>query len=400
MPDTAVGPWGVPFLGYAPFLIGGCIHEKLDRLKEKYGDIFCLNLAGKDVVIMSEWRLIRDAFNRHELNDRADLLMFRQFSDGNHGILGSCGNQWRENRRFTISVLRDFGLSKAPKLNAMIQQEVLKLCDLLRRNEDPQDFQHPLNLAILNLIWKLTAGKFIRKQFEHGDLQLDGLLDLVSKVKDDAVSLGLLQILPGLLHVWPLKEVEERKKFVTREPPKDYIEAYFQKMDEFKQKGESNPYFTELQLWVTVAELFIAGSETTSSAVRWFVLFLLRHPNMQEKIQSEVDRVVGKERIPSLDDRNQYWKTPNEFIPERFLDEDGNVMSNLPSLVPFGTGRRQCIGESLAKMELFLFVATFMQKFTFCVPQGYPIPSAEADGSFVITSPKPYKFLIRERLHT
>ncbi|CAG0879742.1 unnamed protein product [Darwinula stevensoni] len=80
-----VRPWGVPFLGYAPFLLGTCFHKKFHHMKKKYGDVFYVNLAGKDLVILGEGSIIRDAFSKPNLNDRCDLVMFRQFSSGCNG---------------------------------------------------------------------------------------------------------------------------------------------------------------------------------------------------------------------------------------------------------------------------------------------------------------------------
>ncbi|CAG0896004.1 unnamed protein product [Darwinula stevensoni] len=400
------GPWGVPILGYVPFLFGRNILEKFHRLKVKHGDLFHVNLAGKDVVVLNEWRLVREAFGRPQFSDRADLVFLRLFSGGNNG-----------------------------------------------------------------------------KQFEHGDPELQQFLDRLTVVKEDSFALGPLQVAPGLLYFWPSvnaayrrcvrnvpkllrifsKEMEEHKKLDREDSPRDYIDAYLQKMKSVEERG-GHSNFTGQQLCVNVSDLFFAGSETTTNTIRWCVLFLLRHPDVQRRIQFEVDEVVGRYRTPSLHDRHQlsqricddaifrmpyteafimeaqrlgtlvplgvphvanvdtelnsflipkgtmllgniwschfderYWEAPNVFRPERFLDENGNLRSNVPSFLPFGLGRRQCIGESLAKMELFLFVAIFMQKFSFCVPKGHPIPSKEGDGSFIVNCPKPYKFILRNR---
>ena len=49
-----------------------------------------------------------------------------------------------------------------------------------------------------------------------------------------------------------------------------------------------------------------------------------------------------------------YWNEPEKFDPSRFLDEDGKFTGIPPSFKPFGTGRRVCIGEALAKSELLV----------------------------------------------
>ncbi|CAG0882037.1 unnamed protein product [Darwinula stevensoni] len=331
--QKGAGPWGVPFLGYAPFLLGTCFYEKFHHMKKKYGDVFYMYLAGKDLVILGEGSIIRDAFSKPNLNDRCDLVMFRQFASGSNGLLATSGKLWHENRRFTMKVLREFGIAKAPQLNAMILQEVLKICEIIKRNKDnPQDLQHPINVAIINMIWKLTAGK----QFEYDDSELKDILDRLTVLTEDVLSMGPFHVCPSLLQFWSpvrrayerlvkgifrgpdfdkllgfmpfsiiAKEVEKHRQPSEGKAPSDYIDAYLQQMKELEKRGESNPNFTEFQLWANVSDLFFAGSESTTHCIRWCILFLLRHPDKQEILQSEVDQIVGKDRLPSLDDRHQ-----------------------------------------------------------------------------------------------
>lgn len=60
---------------------------------------------------------------------------------------------------------------------------------------------------------------------------------------------------------------------------------------------------------------------------------------------------------------------PEEFRPERFLDttDEGKTLRRelVQQMIPFGMGRRQCPGEALAKMELFLILTTLVQKYEF-----------------------------------
>ncbi|XP_035682428.1 cytochrome P450 2D9-like [Branchiostoma floridae] len=83
-----------------------------------------------------------------------------------------------------------------------------------------------------------------------------------------------------------------------------------------------------------------------------------------------------------------YWPDPDRFDPERFLDAEGNVIDKPESFLPFSGGRRVCIGEKLARMELFLFFSTLLQSFTFKAPEGAP----PTDGVVGITwGPHPFK---------
>eukprot|EP00057_Strongylocentrotus_purpuratus_P027693 XP_011682167.1 PREDICTED: steroid 17-alpha-hydroxylase/17,20 lyase-like [Strongylocentrotus purpuratus] len=61
----------------------------------------------------------------------------------------------------------------------------------------------------------------------------------------------------------------------------------------------------------------------------------------------------------------QEWDQPDKFLPEHFMDGSGTVRDHPPSFLPFGAGRRGCLGEAVAKADLFLIFTWFMQNYTF-----------------------------------
>ncbi|XP_074089908.1 steroid 17-alpha-hydroxylase/17,20 lyase [Macrotis lagotis] len=195
------------------------------------------------------------------------------------------------------------------------------------------------------------------------------------------------------------------------------------------------PEITDEHVLMTVGDIFGAGMETTSSVVKWCIAYLLHYPQVKEKIQKEIDQKIGFSRTPVLSDRNQLlllestirevlrirpvaplliphmahtdssigeytipkgtriyinlwsihhdpteWDEPEQFKPERFLDKNKeHLIMPTASYFPFGCGPRVCIGEFLARAELFLFLAWILQRFDVDLPDDGKLPSLEGE---------------------
>ncbi|XP_055483447.1 vitamin D 25-hydroxylase [Psammomys obesus] len=207
------------------------------------------------------------------------------------------------------------------------------------------------------------------------------------------------------------------KASVNRKPhlPQHFVDAYLDEMDQ----SESNPLstFSKENLIFSVGELIIAGTETTTNVLRWAILFMALYPNIQGQVHKEIDLIMGHNKRPSWDDKckmpyteavlhevlrfcnivplgifhatsedavvrgysipkgttvitnlysvhfdEKYWKDPDMFYPERFLDSSG-YFTRKEALIPFSLGRRHCLGEQLARMEMFLFFTSLLQQF-------------------------------------
>ncbi|KAH9490073.1 cytochrome P450 2 sub U member 1 [Bulinus truncatus] len=229
----------------------------------------------------------------------------------------------------------------------------------------------------------------------------------------------------------------------SRQGSGNFIITYVDEMEKKKAAGEET-YLDDTNLARVVDNLFSAGTETTSSTMLWCILYSLHYPEMQRNIHDEIFNVIGADRSPTIFDKTRLnylnafimetqrmasivpfslvhitsqdtslagygipkgaqvisnldavlkdervWKDPENFRPERFLDGSGAAVQR-EWLVPFGVGRRVCLGESLAKMELFIFLANLFQTFEFLPedPENLP-PLTDVFGLTV--APKPYK---------
>lgn len=218
------------------------------------------------------------------------------------------------------------------------------------------------------------------------------------------------------------------------------------------QANESSSSYETRKLYSTYHDLMGAGSETSATTLKWIILALVKNPAIQKKLQKQVDSVLGKDQTPSTTDRTdlpyveavvleglrfgtavplsiphavqqdtvfkgylipkdatvlpnivsvhydpELFPDPEVFKPERFLNADESKIIGTKHLIPFSLGPRSCIGETLARTELFLYVATLSQKLEFLPPEGEDLPSTKGEVGLT-HKPKPFKVRIRSRM--
>ena len=217
-----------------------------------------------------------------------------------------------------------------------------------------------------------------------------------------------------------------------------------------KQVTDKAMDVTEDRLLYTLTDLIGAGYATVSTTMNWLILYMVAYPDAQRKVQSELDKVIGNSRKVYLTDRKQLhqtqatilegmrlssivplslprsatmdtemngytidkdtvvivnlhsanhdeslWEDPESFKPERHLDDDGEFMKRSP-VVPFGLGRRRCVGEFLAKDEVFLLFSNMLQRLTFIKPANEILDLQPIET--LVNSPKPFRVVIKERV--
>ncbi|XP_036590329.1 cytochrome P450 2C23-like [Trichosurus vulpecula] len=426
------GPTPLPLIGNILQLNLKNMAASFSQMAKKYGPIYTVYIGTQRVVVLHGYDILKEALidQGDAFVDRPILPVTDEVIKGK-GVIASRGERWKQLRRFSLMTLRNFGMGKR-SIEERVQEEAQCLVEELRKtNGQPTDPTFILGCAPCNVICSIL----FRDRFKYNDEKFLYLLKLLNESFQLLSSpwTQLYNFLPALRVYFPerlkrihknteemkhfiLERVKEHQKILDPNNPQDFIDCYLSKMQQEKDNPQSE--FDLENLIITGANLFGAGTETTSSTLRYGLLLILKHPEVQAKVHEEIDRVIGPNRVPSIMDRQdmpymdavvhemqrfidlvplnlpremaqdtqfrQYvlpkgtkifpllspvlnnskeFPNPDQFDPQHFLDQNGKFKKS-DHFVPFSIGKRSCLGEGLARMELFLFYTTILQNFT------------------------------------
>ncbi|XP_055551501.1 cytochrome P450 18a1 isoform X2 [Wyeomyia smithii] len=421
------------------------------KLARKYGSLFSAKLGAQLTVVISDYKIIREAFKTEDFTGRPHSPLLKTL--GGFGIINSEGQLWKDQRRFLHEKLRHFGMTvlgnKKHLMENRIMTEVAELLAALNEvGNQSTDLSKYLSVSVSNVIcniimsvrFSLEDPKFKRFNWliEEG-MRLFGEIHTIDYIPQ-------IQYLPGNINAknkiaknrqemfdFYREVIDEHKQTFDNGNIRDIVDAYLDEIQKAKEEGRDMELFEgrdhEIQMMQVIADLFSAGMETIKTTLLWLNVFMLRHPDAMKRVQDELDQVVGRNRLPKIEDVpylpitettilevmrissivplatthspksdvviNGYtipagsyvvplinsvhmdptlWDNPEKFNPNRFLDAEGKV--HKPEyFIPFGVGRRRCLGDVLARMELFLFFASIMHTFTIELPEDEPMPS-------------------------
>lgn len=460
------GPWGMPVLGYLPFMPKGNPEEIFNEFSKKYGNVMSFQFGPTLAVILNDYEAIKEAYVKQGDNFSGRPQDNLKFDDDDAGVFVQDGEPWRDHRRFILSTLRDYGMGKL-SLEPRIMEEVHFFLDELAKPKGrPFDLQSILGMSTANIISTLEFGK----RFDYKDPRYirlrkmqDDVLDLFTSVNPRQFFrfIDYIPFTEPFTHTKHIRQInDDTKEFIkdmitehrsdySDNSKKDLIDAIITETNSIIKKTGNEGYFNDDEVVGTLLGLFQAGTETTTTTLRWALLFLMLYPEIQKKVQSEIDDVIGLERDPTMSDKSkmpyteavllevqrvgslvplnvphanheetevggyripkrsmimtnlwavhndpQLWDQPEKFMPERFINKEGKA-EKPEYLIPFGIGKRACVGESLARMELFLYFTSMLQRFSFESPKGVT-PRLDVETT-VVRRPKPYEVCAIQR---
>ncbi|KAM6913383.1 cytochrome P450 2K1-like [Lycodopsis pacificus] len=433
------GPRPLPVFGNLLQLNLKSLHSTLFELSKNYGSVFTVYFGPQKVVVLAGYRTVKQALVNYavEFGERHVTPVGNDLSHShNTGISFANGESWKEMRRFALSNLRDFGMGKKAAEDKIIE-EIQYLNEVFERHEGkPFSATQSINYAVSNIICSIVYGS----RFDYSDAEFTCMVD---RANDNFRLLGSPSIQLYNIYPWIFQWVSNRmrlrknvaesrkqiKQLIGRlqetlnaQMCRGFVDSFLAHKHKIEDLGITESFYNMENLVSTVGNMFAA-----------------------DQVQAELSRVVGSRQVKTEDRMNlpftdavihetqrftnilptavhhitsadvtfqgyfikkgtpvfplltsvlwdeSEWESPRTFNPAHFLDKDGKFVKR-DAFMPFSAGQRACPGESLARMELFLFITSLLQRFRFTPPPG--VPEEELDLTPVvgfILTPTPHE---------
>uniref|UniRef100_A0A3Q0QYP5 Cytochrome P450 1A n=1 Tax=Amphilophus citrinellus TaxID=61819 RepID=A0A3Q0QYP5_AMPCI len=477
-PPPGPKPW--PLVGNL-LQVGEQIHLSLTRLRLLYGDVFKLRLGSLTVVVLSGYSTIRQALVRHgeAFAGRPDLFIFSAIANGTSMTFNeSYGPVWLLHKKLCKNALRSFsqaeprGSGATCLLEEHICAEAAGMVQVIRQKAAKEEPDHSMTgidpvttlvTSVANVVCALCFGK----RYDYNDEEFLTIVHINNEVLRLFAAGNLADFFPVfryfpspslrkiVQHVRRMnrfmeRNIEEHVDTFDKNCIRDITDALIALCEE-REENKDTSMLSDHQIIHTVIDIFGAGFDTIIAGLQWSLLYLIKFPDIQDKIHQEIDEHIGKAQLPRFSDKpkmpfteafiyevfrhasyvpftlphcttkditfngyfipkdtcvfiNQYqvnhdtdlWGNPEKFHPQRFLNPCGLLNKELTEKVLiFGVGKRRCLGDEFARLEMFVFLTTLLHGLRI---ENVPGQELDLTTDFGLTmKPRPYRITISQR---
>lgn len=396
-------------------------------MTREYGDIVRLDLGLSKIFFVSDPECAQYVLRDHAANFTKEGGMWNalRLIDGD-GLGVSEGPVWLRQRRMMQPLFHRQRLAKlTPYMTAAITECLPAWYDAASR-DTPFDLAHAMERVTMRVILKTICSASI------GDAEIEEMSHAVAQ----AFRYIWLRMWTYFCPEWlPLPGKRDFHKALASIDRIIYgiVNQRRQNPDQaddllsllFAARDDDGHGMSDRQIRDEVVGFYVAGFETSATALAWALYLLCENPDAEAKARREIDEVLqgrtpdhadlgqlaytrmafqeamrlyppawilprralqddqlGGYHIPkdsiialhfyALQRNPKVWSEPEAFKPERFAS-DGGKASQRCAYVPFGTGARQCIGSNFALMEGPLVLAMLLQRFRFELWPGHTV---------------------------
>ncbi|KAI3447290.1 hypothetical protein Pfo_003955 [Paulownia fortunei] len=445
-PNTNLPPGPRPFPIFGNWLqVGNDLnHRLLAAMSQTYGSVFLLKLGSKNLVVVSNPELANQVLHTQgvEFGSRPRNVVFDIFTgNGQDMVFTIYGEHWRKMRR--IMTLPFFTNKVVHQYSEMWENEMDLVVDDLRNNDEVKRegivVRRRLQLMLYNIMYRMMFDA----RFES---QNDPLFIEATKFNSERSRLAqsfeynygdFIPLLRPFLNGYLKKcrdlqsrrlaffnnyYVEKRRKIMAENGEKHKISCAIDHIIDAQMKGE----ISEENVLYIVENINLANHPAIQGKIRNEISTILKGQRVTESnlhelpyLQATVNETLrlhspipllvphmnleeatlGGYTIPKeskvvvnawwLSNNPAWWKNPNEFRPERFLEEESGTEAAVAGgkvdfrFLPFGMGRRSCPGIILALPILGLVIARLVSNFEIQAPPGLAkVDVSEKGGQF------------------
>nr|XP_060611513.1 cytochrome P450 1A5-like [Anolis sagrei ordinatus] len=361
------GPIGYPMIGNA-LQMGKHPHLSLTRMSQKYGDVMMIHIGNTPVLVLSGLRTIHQALVRQatEFMGRPDLYSFRCITNGESlGFGRDSGEVWRARRKMVQNALKTFATSPSSNSSStyLVEEHVSKEADylitkfeeLMLEKDSLDPYEHIL-ISTANVICAMCFSKC----YSHDDEELLGIVSISEKFVEVATSGNLADFIPLLRYLpmnsmkmfhefnrrfftFLLKGIQEHYESFSKDSIRDITDSLIEQSQKMFSTSSEN-------LVSLLNDLFGAAFDTVSTAMSWCLMYIVIHPDVQKKIQEEIDEVIGRARKPRLSDR------PLMPYTEAFILEVFRHASFNPFTIPHCTTKETVLNGYYIPKDTCVFI--------------------------------------------
>ncbi|KDP39255.1 hypothetical protein JCGZ_01012 [Jatropha curcas] len=449
------GPSKLPIIGGFHHLFGPPPHHCLTNLAKKYGPIFQIQLGENSNIVISSAEIAKEIMKTHDIifADRPFIpSSFQATYDGTDIAFAQYGDYWRQLRKICTTEL--LSVSRVQSFRSVREEEVSKLISSIASSAGSAiNLSRMIETLMFSIISRAVFGKVckgeevfvptIRKLTEATTgFNLVDLYPSNKLVQRMSIGLPIIKRLHSEVDKIIQDVVDEHRarkqagKIVAEGEEEDLVDVLLNLLE----KGDLDfPLSTE-NIKAVILDMFIAGSDTSSTPIEWAMSEMMKNPEVMEKAQAEVRRVFeakGNVDEASLNELNylklviketlrlhppvpllvpreckehcvingydvpektriivnawsigrnpEYWTEPEKFFPERFLDSSIDYKGANFEFIPFGAGRRMCPGISFGMANVELPLAHLLYHFDWKLQSGINPENLDMTESFSVT---------------
>ncbi len=431
------GPKGIPVFGNTFQIDGLKARLSFHQWAKQYGGVYRLRVPAGDMVVVSDYKHIRECLVNKGGDFAGRVVMFRgRYLELNDSVLAMEPNdRWRHIRKLSHRYMKQFGDGMSRLEEILLQNADYMLEELESNVGRPIDTLDLLKMTALRSVTVLLLGRALEKE--------DRLLSNLLKYEKDIMyltelspDLMLMDFFPWLVHM-PLsisRKMREFKRFQAgcwarikemqaQDGGESLTSLFLEAMSDPDAKTSGK--ISEAEAKMSSLILILAGVTTTARALHFMLNAMAFRTDIQNKVREEIRTLMTQDGVSriSIQQRSkmpylratileclraydpapatgphtpvtdtelpgigiipkgtfvsaniwtlhhdeEFWGDPDVLRPERFLDDDGQLVSpdhpNRKHLMPFGAGPRVCLGEVFAMTRLFLWTAAVINKF-------------------------------------